>query len=86
MVKIRLKRIGAIHRPYYRIVVIDSRKARNGRAIEEIGTYHPIEKERQISLSKERAQWWLQRGAQPTDTVKRLLTTQGVNASQRTEQ
>ncbi len=79
MVKIRLKKLGAIHRPYYRIVVIDSRKARNGRAIEEIGYYHPVEKEDQVKVLKERAEYWLKQGAQPTDTVKRLLTRNGIS-------
>ncbi|WGK70441.1 30S ribosomal protein S16 [Candidatus Haliotispira prima] len=78
VVKIRLKRLGAIHRPYYRIIVIDSRKARNGRAIEEIGYYHPVEKENQLKLSKDRAEHWLKLGAQPTDTVKCLLNKSGV--------
>ncbi|MEM9424182.1 MAG: 30S ribosomal protein S16 [Spirochaetota bacterium] len=78
VVKIRLKRLGAIHRPYYRIVVIDSRKARNGRAIEEIGYYHPVEKENQVKIFKERVEHWVKQGAQPTDTVKRLLNQNGI--------
>ena len=78
MVSIRLKRLGAIHRPYYRIVVIDSRKARSGRPIEELGYYHPIEKENQLKFSKERAEYWLGQGAQPSDTVRRLLRKGGV--------
>lgn len=82
MVKIRLKRLGAIHRPYYRIVVIDSRKARSGRSIEELGYYHPVEKDRQLEFSKERAEYWLGRGAQPTDTVRRLLRKGGVSLKQ----
>ncbi len=79
MVKIRLKRLGAVHRPYYRIIVIDSRKARSGRAIEELGYYHPIEKENQVKISKERAEHWLKQGAQPTDTVRGLFTKNGVS-------
>ena len=78
MVRIRLKRLGAIHRPYYRIVVIDSRKARSGRPIEELGYYHPVEKEDQLKFSKERAEYWLGQGAQPSDTVRRLLRKGGV--------
>lgn len=78
MVRIRLKRLGAIHRPYYRIVVIDSRKARSGRPIEELGYYHPVEKEDQLKFSKERAEYWLGQGAQPSDTVRRLLREGGV--------
>ena len=73
MVRIRLKRLGAIHRPYYRIVVIDSRKARNGRPIEELGYYHPVEKGNQLKFSKERVEYWLSQGAQPSNTVRRLL-------------
>ena len=79
MIKIRLKRLGAIHRPYYRIVVIDSRRARNSRAIEEIGYYHPVEKDNQVQISKERAEHWIKRGAQPTDVVRRLLNQNGVS-------
>ncbi len=79
VVKIRLKRLGAIHRPYYRIVVIDSRKARNGRAIEEIGYYHPVEKENQLKLSKERAEHWIGQGARPSATVKRLLNQSSIS-------
>ena len=78
MVKIRLKRIGATHRPYYRIIVIDARKKRSGRAIEEIGYYHPIERENQVKISKDRAKYWIDQGAQPTDTVRRLFTKNGV--------
>lgn len=74
MVKIRLKRIGAKKRPFYRIVVQDSREPRNGKTIEEVGIYHPIEvAEKQISFDSDKIRSWLQKGAQPTDTVKRLL-------------
>ena len=73
-VKIRLKRIGAKKRPYYRIVVMDSRKPRDGRAIEEVGFYHPVEmKDEQIRVKEDRVREWLSRGAQPTHTVRRLL-------------
>lgn len=78
MVKIRLKRLGAVHRPYYRIIVIDSRKPRGGRAIEEIGYYHPVEKKDQVKIAEDRAKHWIQMGAQPTDTVKRLLNRSGI--------
>lgn len=74
MVKIRLKRFGSKERPFYRIVVLDSRKPRDGATIEEIGTYAPISAEdAQISFDEERAKYWLSVGAQPSDTVKRLF-------------
>jgi len=73
-VRIRLKRFGTKKRPFYRIVVMDSRSARDGRVLEEIGLYHPIEqKEKQISISTDRVKEWLTRGATPSATVKRLL-------------
>ena len=74
-VKIRLKRFGTKMRPYYRIVVMDSRSPRDGRAIEEVGLYHPIEKaeEKQLTVQTERVKDWLSKGALPTPTVKRLL-------------
>lgn len=74
MVKIRLKKFGTKGRPYYRIVVQDVRKPRDGTTIEEIGVYHPIEAEdKQISFNEERARHWLNVGAQPTDIVKKLF-------------
>ena len=73
-VKIRLKRFGTKKRPYYRIVVVDSRKPRDGRTIEELGFYHPIEVEgNQFTVKEERVKDWIDKGAIPTDTVKRLL-------------
>jgi len=73
-VRIRLKRFGTKHRPYYRIVVMDSRSARDGRTIEEVGFYHPIEiEEKQIRVKEERVRDWLNKGAQPSDTVRKLL-------------
>ena len=73
-VKIRLKRFGTKKRPYYRIVVMDSRAPRDGKTIEEVGFYHPIEVEdKQIKIKEERIRIWLKNGAQPSDTVKRLL-------------
>lgn len=73
-VKIRLKRFGTKKRPYYRIVVMDSKTPRDGRAIEEVGFYHPIEvEEKQIKVKEDRIKEWLKQGALPTDTVKRML-------------
>jgi len=73
-VKIRLKRFGTKKRPYYRIVVMDSRSPRDGRTIEEVGFYHPIEvEEKQLQVKEDRVKEWLKNGAKPTDTVKRLL-------------
>jgi small subunit ribosomal protein S16 len=76
-VKIRLKRLGKIRDPYYRIVVADSRTKRDGRAIEEIGKYHPKLEPSLIEVDSERAQYWLSVGAQPTDQVRHLLTITG---------
>ena len=74
MVKIRLRRMGAKKAPYYRIVVADSRAPRDGRFIEEIGTYDPMaEGEQRIKVDMERAQYWIANGAQPTETVRGLL-------------
>lgn len=76
-VKIRLKRLGKIRAPYYRIVVADSRTKRDGRAIEEIGQYHPTEHPSVIKIDSERAQYWLSVGAQPTEQVAALLKLTG---------
>ena len=76
-VKIRLKRLGKIRAPYYRIVVADSRTKRDGRAIEEIGKYHPTEEPSLIEINRERAQYWLGVGAQPTEQVMALLKITG---------
>ena len=73
MVKIRLRRMGAKKNPYYRIVVADSRKARDGRFIEEIGTFDPLADPALIKVDMERAKYWIDNGAQPTDTVRALL-------------
>jgi len=73
MVKIRLKRIGAKKAPFYRVVVADSRYPRDGRFIEEIGTYDPIAQPAKINIDVEKANEWVKKGAQPTDTVKSLL-------------
>jgi len=73
-VKIRLKRFGTKKKPYYRIVVIDSKSPRDGRTLEEVGYYHPIEvEENQIKLKEDRIREWLEQGARPSDTVKKLL-------------
>jgi len=77
-VKIRLKRIGAKKAPYYRIVVADSRYPRDGRFIEEIGIYHPLETPSGVRIDEEKAKKWLDNGAQPTDTVRALLKKTGV--------
>lgn len=76
-VKIRLKRLGKIRAPYYRVVVMDSRVKRDGRAIEEIGKYHPTEEPSLIEIKSERAQYWLGVGAQPTEQVEALLKVTG---------
>ena len=76
-VKIRLKRLGKIRAPYYRIVVADSRTRRDGRVIEEIGKYHPKEEPSFIEVDSERAQYWLGVGAQPTEPVQHLLEITG---------
>jgi small subunit ribosomal protein S16 len=76
-VKIRLKRLGKIRAPYYRIVVADSRTKRDGRVIEEIGKYHPTEEPSVIEVDSERAQYWLGVGAQPTEQVAALLKLTG---------
>ncbi len=76
-VKIRLKRLGKIRAPYYRIVVADSRTKRDGRVIEEIGKYHPTEEPSLIEVDSERAQHWLSVGAQPTEQVLALLKLTG---------
>ena len=72
--KIRLKRYGTKKRPFYRVVVVDSRRPRDGRTIEELGFYHPIEVEdKQFSVKEDRVRAWIGQGARPSDTVRRLL-------------
>ena len=78
MVKIRLRRVGAKKAPFYRVVVADSRYPRNGRFIEEIGTYNPLVEPSQIKIDGDRAKDWMAKGAQPTDTVKVLLKKAGI--------
>lgn len=77
-VKIRLKRMGSKKKPFYRIVVADSRSPRDGKFIEEIGYYNPVSQPKQVKINDEKAIKWLSNGAQPTDTVKSLLTKEGV--------
>ncbi len=78
MVKIRLRRMGAKKNPYYRIVVADSRSPRDGRCIEEIGTYNPLPAPPTITVDLEKAQQWIKNGAQHTDTVRGLLEEAGL--------
>lgn len=76
-VKIRLRRMGAKKNPFYRVVVADSLSPRDGKFIEEIGTYNPLMDPAEIKIDVERAQYWVKNGAQPTDTVKALLKKAG---------
>ena len=73
MVKIRLRRVGAKKAPFYRIVVADSRSPRDGRFIEELGTYDPMAEGEKIKVDMDRAKYWIANGAQPTDTVRGLM-------------
>ncbi len=77
MLKIRLRRMGAKKAPFYRVVVADSRYPRDGRFIEEIGTYNPITNPAEIKIDNDRAQAWMKNGAQPTETVRALLKKAG---------
>lgn len=77
-VKIRLKRMGAHKKPFYRIVVADARSPRDGKFIEEIGYYNPISEPKEIKINNEKAEKWLKNGAQPTDTVKDLFKKNGI--------
>ena len=81
-VRIRLKRIGRRHRPAYRLAAVDGRRARDSKVIEELGSYDPINpnEERQAVLRRERIEYWLRVGAQPSDTVRRLLQKHGIIA------
>ena len=72
-VKIRLRRMGAKKAPFYRVVVADSRSPRDGRFIEEVGTYNPMTEPAQVNLDMEKVDKWIKNGAQPTDTVKKLI-------------
>ena len=77
-VKLRLKRMGAKKRPFYRIVAADSRSPRDGRMIEVVGTYNPILEPAEIKIDEEKAMKWLSNGAEPTETVRDLLKKQGI--------
>ncbi len=77
-VKLRLKRMGSKQRTFYRIIAADSRSPRDGRFIETVGTYDPIKKEDNVTVDEEKALKWLNNGAQPTDTVKSILSQTGV--------
>ncbi|NLK57870.1 MAG: 30S ribosomal protein S16 [Tissierellia bacterium] len=78
MVKIRMKRMGSKKRPFYRVVVADSRAPRDGRFIEELGYYNPIDKNKTFSINAERVAYWLGTGAQPSETVEKLLKKNGI--------
>ena len=78
MVKIRLKRMGAHKKPFYRVVVADSRAPRDGKFIEEIGYYNPLKDPAEIRINEESAKKWLETGAQPTETVSKLLKIAGI--------
>ena len=77
-VKMRLRRMGAKKAPFYRIVVADSRAPRDGKFIEEIGYYNPLTEPVEVKVNEEKVSQWLSNGAQPTETVKRLLTNAGL--------
>ncbi|MCH4888329.1 30S ribosomal protein S16 [Acidaminobacter sp. JC074] len=77
-VKIRMKRMGAKKKPFYRLVVADSRSPRDGRIIEQVGYYNPMNEEKTLKVDAEKVQKWLSNGAQPTETVKRLLKAEGI--------
>ncbi len=80
MVKIRMKRMGRRHRPFYRINAMDARSPRDGKVIEELGRYDPLEPDesKQVVLKTERIQYWLNEGAQPSETVANLLRKNGI--------
>lgn len=77
-VKIRLKRMGSKKKPFYRVVVADSRSPRDGRIIEQVGTYNPVAEPKEVKIDEELALKWLQNGAQPSETVRNLLSEQGI--------
>ena len=81
-VKIRLARHGAKKRPFYRIVVTDSESSRDGRFLENVGTYNPLKEPAEVTLKSDRIQYWLEQGAIPTDTVKSLLKKEGGASAQ----
>lgn len=77
-VKLRLKRMGAKQRPFYRIVAADSRSPRDGRFLETVGTYNPITVPAEVKIDEEKAMYWLKNGAIPTETVRNLLSKEGI--------
>ncbi|HIV75854.1 MAG TPA: 30S ribosomal protein S16 [Candidatus Pseudogracilibacillus intestinigallinarum] len=77
-VKIRLKRMGAKRNPFYRIVVADSRSPRDGRFIDQVGTYNPVAEQTEVKIDEEKALDWMHKGAQPSDTVRNLFSKQGI--------
>lgn len=77
-VKLRLKRMGSKQKPFYRVVAADSRVKRDGKVIEEVGYYNPITEPATVKIDEEKALAWLKNGAQPTDTVRDLLSKQGI--------
>lgn len=79
MLKIRLRRVGQIHAPFYRVIVADSRAPRNGKFIEEIGTYNPCVEPSEIKIDADKAKQWISNGAQPTESVAKLLKRAGIN-------
>lgn len=79
-VKLRLKRMGAKQKPFYRIVAADSRSPRDGRFIEAVGTYNPVKKPAEVTINEELALKWLKNGAEPTDTVRTILRKEGIIA------
>lgn len=83
MLKIRMTRLGTNKTPYYRIVVADSRKARDGKYIEQLGTFNPLASPEEIKVDVERAKYWIANGAQPSDTVKALLKKSGYETAKK---
>lgn len=79
MVKMRLKRIGAKKKPYYRIVIADERSPRDGKFIDQVGTYNPLANPSEIKFDEEKAKDWLKKGVQPTEAVKKLLKISGIS-------
>jgi small subunit ribosomal protein S16 len=77
-VKLRLKRMGAKQRPFYRIVAADSRFPRDGRFLETVGTYNPVTNPAEVKIDEEKALYWLKTGAQPTETVRNILSKEGI--------
>ena len=77
-VKIRLKRMGSKQKPFYRVVAADSRSPRDGRFLEVVGTYNPVKGQEVVTVNEEKAMYWLSNGAIPTDTVRSILSKQGI--------